>query len=156
MVVAQQHGVNALRDNPESMGTSLDMLRRAANTLANLARHKDNRYTFLKIHRSYQNLLLLLIPVSIFQYHLLISTFYLYPLSIFQYLLSYPNLLLFMYICLYIIIWFLAFNIYFLSFNIYFLFYNIDYLHIMYLSSYQYILFQNNILILDIYIFVSI
>ena len=42
MVIAQQHGVNALRDNPDSMGTSLDMLRRAANTLTNLSRHKDN------------------------------------------------------------------------------------------------------------------
>merc|ERR1711978_161626 len=30
MMVAQKHGVNALRDNPESMGTSLDMLRRSA------------------------------------------------------------------------------------------------------------------------------
>ena len=28
LLVAQQHGVNALRDNPDSMGTSLDMLRR--------------------------------------------------------------------------------------------------------------------------------
>jgi AT-rich interactive domain-containing protein 1 len=42
MIVAQQHGVNALRDNPESMGTSLDMLRRAASTLHNLSRHPDN------------------------------------------------------------------------------------------------------------------
>ena len=42
LVVAQQHGVNALRDNPDSMGTSLDMLRRAASTLFNLSRHADN------------------------------------------------------------------------------------------------------------------
>ena len=42
LVVAQQHGVNALRDNPDSMGTSLDMLRRAASTLFNLSRHPDN------------------------------------------------------------------------------------------------------------------
>lgn len=42
MVIAQQHGINALRDNPDSMGTSLDMLRRAATTLSNLSRHKDN------------------------------------------------------------------------------------------------------------------
>lgn len=41
--VANQHGLAALRDNPESMGTSLDMLRRAAGTLLNLARHPDNR-----------------------------------------------------------------------------------------------------------------
>jgi len=43
LLVAQQHGVNALRDNPDSMGTSLDMLRRAANTLNQLAKHEDNR-----------------------------------------------------------------------------------------------------------------
>lgn len=42
MVIAQQHGIHALRDNPDSMGTSLDMLRRAATTLNNLSRHKDN------------------------------------------------------------------------------------------------------------------
>lgn len=42
LVIAQQHGVNALRDNPDSMGTSLDMLRRAANTLSNLSQHPDN------------------------------------------------------------------------------------------------------------------
>jgi len=48
LVVAQQHGVNALRDNPESMGTSLDMLRRAASTLLNLGRHQDNLPLFAK------------------------------------------------------------------------------------------------------------
>ena len=48
MVVAQQHGVNALRDNPDSMGTSLDMLRRAANTLNNLSRHPNNIPLFVK------------------------------------------------------------------------------------------------------------
>merc|ERR1712129_201392 len=42
LIVAQQHGVNALRDNPDSMGTSLDMMRRAASTLSNLSRHPDN------------------------------------------------------------------------------------------------------------------
>lgn len=41
--VANQHGIGALRDNPDSMGTSLDMLRRAAATLVHLARHPDNR-----------------------------------------------------------------------------------------------------------------
>jgi hypothetical protein len=40
--------VNALRDNPDSMGTSLDMLRRAANTLNNLSRHPDNGPLFLR------------------------------------------------------------------------------------------------------------
>ena len=46
--MAQQHGVNALRDNPDSMGTSLDMLRRAANTLNYLARPEDNKTLFVK------------------------------------------------------------------------------------------------------------
>uniref|UniRef100_A0ABD2XH75 ARID domain-containing protein n=1 Tax=Trichogramma kaykai TaxID=54128 RepID=A0ABD2XH75_9HYME len=41
--VANQHGITALRENPESMGTSLDMLRRAAGTLLNLSKHPDNR-----------------------------------------------------------------------------------------------------------------
>jgi len=46
--VANQLGINALRDNPESMGTSLDMLRRAASTLLFLARHPDNRPLFVQ------------------------------------------------------------------------------------------------------------
>ncbi|KAK7866048.1 hypothetical protein R5R35_008556 [Gryllus longicercus] len=46
--VANQHGIGALRDNPDSMGTSLDMLRRAAGTLLHLARHPDNRPLFLQ------------------------------------------------------------------------------------------------------------
>ncbi|GBO99686.1 Trithorax group protein osa [Eumeta japonica] len=41
--VANQHGVSALRDNPDAMGTSLDMLRRAAATLLRLAEHPANR-----------------------------------------------------------------------------------------------------------------
>lgn len=41
--VANQHGVGALRDNPDAMGTSLDMLRRAAATLLRLAEHPRNR-----------------------------------------------------------------------------------------------------------------
>ncbi|CAH1121554.1 unnamed protein product [Ceutorhynchus assimilis] len=41
--VANQRGIAALRDNPDSMGTSLDMLRRAAATLVFLARHPDNK-----------------------------------------------------------------------------------------------------------------
>ena len=58
MVVAQQHGVNALRDNPESMGTSLDMLRRAANTLANLSKHPDNKKVFMKQEQRLLNLVM--------------------------------------------------------------------------------------------------
>ncbi|KAJ8865569.1 hypothetical protein PR048_033089 [Dryococelus australis] len=46
--VASQHGIAALRDNPDAMGTSLDMLRRAAGTLLHLARHPDNRPLFLQ------------------------------------------------------------------------------------------------------------
>lgn len=46
--VANQHGINFLRENPDSMGTSLDMLRRAAGTLLHLARHPDNRPLFLQ------------------------------------------------------------------------------------------------------------
>jgi AT-rich interactive domain-containing protein 1 len=46
--VANQHGINYLRDNPDSMGTSLDMLRRAAGTLLHLARHPDNRPLFIQ------------------------------------------------------------------------------------------------------------
>ncbi|XP_039288877.1 trithorax group protein osa-like isoform X12 [Nilaparvata lugens] len=46
--VANQHGIAALRDNPDCMGTSLDMLRRAARTLLHLAKHPDNRPLFLQ------------------------------------------------------------------------------------------------------------
>lgn len=46
--VANQHGINFLRENPDSMGTSLDMLRRAAGTLLHLAKHPDNRPLFLQ------------------------------------------------------------------------------------------------------------
>lgn len=46
--VANQHGINALRDNPDCMGTSLDMLRRAARTLLHLSKHPDNRPLFLQ------------------------------------------------------------------------------------------------------------
>merc|ERR1712156_543080 len=48
MVIAQKHGVNALRDNPDSMGTSLDMMRRAGSTLSNLSRHPDNIALFMR------------------------------------------------------------------------------------------------------------
>ncbi|XP_055613391.1 trithorax group protein osa [Uranotaenia lowii] len=46
--VANQHGISYLRDNPDSMGTSLDMLRRAAGTLLHLAKHPDNRPLFMQ------------------------------------------------------------------------------------------------------------
>ncbi|XP_030756463.1 trithorax group protein osa isoform X6 [Sitophilus oryzae] len=41
--VANQRGISALRDNPDSMGTSLDMLRRAAATLVFLSKHPENK-----------------------------------------------------------------------------------------------------------------
>lgn len=46
--VANQHGLTALRDNPDCMGTSLDMLRRAARTLLHLSKHPDNWPLFLQ------------------------------------------------------------------------------------------------------------
>lgn len=46
--VANQHGINYLRENPDSMGTSLDMLRRAAGTLLHLSRHPDNKSFFMQ------------------------------------------------------------------------------------------------------------
>ncbi|XP_046669924.1 trithorax group protein osa isoform X4 [Homalodisca vitripennis] len=46
--VANQLGINALRDNPDCMGTSLDMLRRAARTLLHLSKHPDNQPLFLQ------------------------------------------------------------------------------------------------------------
>ena len=58
LLVAQQHGVNALRDNPDSMGTSLDMLRRAANTLHYLSRHPDNKTMFVKHEERLLNLVM--------------------------------------------------------------------------------------------------
>ena len=47
MTVANSHGVSMLRDNPEMMGTSLDMLRRAASMLLHMARVPENRTLFL-------------------------------------------------------------------------------------------------------------
>lgn len=47
MTVANSHGVSMLRDNPEMMGTSLDMLRRAAAMLRHMARVPENRTLFL-------------------------------------------------------------------------------------------------------------
>jgi len=58
LLVAQQHGVNALRDNPDSMGTSLDMLRRAANTLNYMARHEDNKPMFVRQEQRLLNLVM--------------------------------------------------------------------------------------------------
>ncbi|UYV81856.1 ARID1B [Cordylochernes scorpioides] len=59
--VANAQGVNALRENPELMGTTLDMVRRAAGTLRCLARVPDNRPLFLQ----YQPRLLTLVMSQI-------------------------------------------------------------------------------------------
>jgi len=44
--VAQTHGINALRENPELMGTTLDMVRRAAICLRTISRITENRPLF--------------------------------------------------------------------------------------------------------------
>lgn len=46
MQVVNLHGINILRENPEMMGTSLDMLRRAANILLHLSYNTENRRLF--------------------------------------------------------------------------------------------------------------
>jgi len=51
LAVASQHGIQALRENPESMGTSLDMLRRAASTLFYISRHPDSRPLLVKLEQ---------------------------------------------------------------------------------------------------------
>lgn len=45
--VANMHTIQMLRDNPEMMGTSLDMLRRAASVLLHLAKVPENRKLFV-------------------------------------------------------------------------------------------------------------
>lgn len=46
--IAQQRGVAALRENPEAMGTSLDMIRRTSATLVEMALVEDNQPILLK------------------------------------------------------------------------------------------------------------
>lgn len=46
--VANTQGIQALRENPELMGTTLDMVRRTAATLRNLARVSENRTLFIQ------------------------------------------------------------------------------------------------------------
>ncbi|RWS09496.1 trithorax group protein osa-like protein [Dinothrombium tinctorium] len=59
--VANSQGINALRENPELMGTTLDMVRRAAACLRCLSRIPDNRPLFL----NYQQRLLTLVMSQI-------------------------------------------------------------------------------------------
>ncbi|GFR96489.1 trithorax group protein osa [Elysia marginata] len=47
LTIATQQGLDALQANPEAMGTSLDMLRRAASILLCMSRVPDNRKMFL-------------------------------------------------------------------------------------------------------------
>jgi AT-rich interactive domain-containing protein 1 len=51
LAVASQHGIQALRENPESMGTSLDMLRRAASTVFHISRHPESRPLLAKLEQ---------------------------------------------------------------------------------------------------------
>lgn len=61
MKVASSYGVNVLRDSPDMMGTSLDMLRRAAKALLNMARVPENGQVF----RKYEQRLLTLVMSQI-------------------------------------------------------------------------------------------
>lgn len=63
--VVSTHGINVLRDSPEMMGTSLDMLRRTANILVHLARVPENRPYF--VHQ--QSRLLNLVMSQILDQH---------------------------------------------------------------------------------------
>ena len=47
LAIANQQGLEVLQSNPEIMGTSLDMLRRAASILLHMARVPDNRKLFI-------------------------------------------------------------------------------------------------------------
>ena len=61
MNVANVQGVSALKENPELMGTSLDMVRRSANTLVHLSRVPDNSCVLA----AYENRLLTLVMSQI-------------------------------------------------------------------------------------------
>ena len=65
MQVVNTHGMNMLRDNPDMMGTSLDMLRRTAACLVHIAAVPDNRSLFLH----YQHRLLSLVMSQILDQH---------------------------------------------------------------------------------------
>eukprot|EP00092_Neocalanus_flemingeri_P037550 GFUD01040885.1.p1 GENE.GFUD01040885.1~~GFUD01040885.1.p1 ORF type:complete len:344 (+),score=119.71 GFUD01040885.1:540-1571(+) len=54
--VARKQGVNALRDNPSIMGTSLATLRRAANILATLAQEPSTSSLFMREEQRLVNL----------------------------------------------------------------------------------------------------
>lgn len=58
MNVAHTHGVNALRENPELMGTTLDMVRRAALCLRAMSRIPENRALFMVFQQRLLNLVM--------------------------------------------------------------------------------------------------
>ncbi|KAI1278706.1 Trithorax group protein osa [Halotydeus destructor] len=51
MGIASSRGINALRENPELMGTTLDMVRRAAICMRHLARMPENRQLFVNFQQ---------------------------------------------------------------------------------------------------------
>lgn len=56
--VATHQGVAVLKENPELMGTSLDMVRRSANTLVNLSRVPDNARVIMACENRFLNLVM--------------------------------------------------------------------------------------------------
>lgn len=58
LAIANQQGLAALQNNPEAMGTSLDMLRRSAAILLNIAKVPDNRKMFVPQQNRLLNLVM--------------------------------------------------------------------------------------------------
>uniref|UniRef100_A0A0B7BIY1 SWI/SNF-like complex subunit BAF250 C-terminal domain-containing protein n=1 Tax=Arion vulgaris TaxID=1028688 RepID=A0A0B7BIY1_9EUPU len=58
LAIANQQGLDVLQSNPEVMGTSLDMLRRAASILLHMARVPDNRKMFMRQQSRLLNLVM--------------------------------------------------------------------------------------------------
>ncbi|CAL1540995.1 unnamed protein product [Lymnaea stagnalis] len=58
LAIANQQGLEVLQSNPEVMGTSLDMLRRAASILLHMARVPDNRKMFVQQQNRLLNLVM--------------------------------------------------------------------------------------------------
>ncbi|KAH9519460.1 hypothetical protein Btru_002724 [Bulinus truncatus] len=58
LTIANQQGLEVLQSNPEVMGTSLDMLRRAASILLHMARVPDNRKMFVQQQSRLLNLVM--------------------------------------------------------------------------------------------------
>lgn len=58
LAIANQQGLEVLQSNPEIMGTSLDMLRRAATILLHMAHVPDNRKMFMRQQSRLLNLVM--------------------------------------------------------------------------------------------------